>query len=245
MKFSVIREHRRFFEQHHWIEFEGLLPASQLDTFAKDIPTICTIRLKSPEAKANSDQLFEIGRDIWRGAAALKKNVLSEGLAQIASELIEQRPLRIGYDQLLPSLTLGTPTNGLYHSFLQNLLSLQDFSGIQGVLCGLMLCLKAPKGTIQPAISTTELDPNTPEEAILKNIFPLAAGDGIYFAPDIPIDFSPLLSTAGGSYLLVVYVKSNAIYCRQDQDPLNRHFRDLGYDYGDKLSDRFNPLVYS
>ena len=57
MKFSVIREHRRFFEQHHWIEFEGLLPASQLDTFAKDIPTICTIRLKSPEAKAQSKKV--------------------------------------------------------------------------------------------------------------------------------------------------------------------------------------------
>lgn len=256
MKFSVIKEQRFFFQKNHWIECEGILSESQLQTLSREIPTVCTERLKTPEGKASSEQLFGVGRDLWRGTSPLKKIILSSGLAQIASELIEQQPLRMGYDQLFPPLSLGTSLNGVYATYLNECLSLEEISSIQGVLCGLMLCISEPQvnatakasNPIPEELTEKSTEPSTdPIEAvqpILNDVFPLSAGNGIFFAPNIPIDFSAMKRFSGGKYLLIVYVKSNSVYYRQEKDPHLHHFKQLGYHFGDKLTEVLNPLVY-
>lgn len=248
MKFSVIKEQRFFFQQNHWIECEGILSENQLQTLSREIPTVCTERLKTPEEKASSEELFEVGRDLWRGTSALKKIILSKDLAQIASELIEQQPLRMGYDQLFPPLSLGTSLNGVYAAYLNECLSLEEISSVQGILCGLMLCIS------EPQVNTTAKASDPPSEAladpaeraqpILNDIFPLNKGNGIFFAPNIPIDFSATKRFSGGNYLLITYAKSNSVYYRQQKDPHLHHFKQLGYHFGDKLTEVLNPLVY-
>ena len=83
MHFATAKEHRDFYHQHQWIEFEGLLTAAQCRKVADAIP--------------------EEGskRDLWRDNPAIQKIVCSQDLAKIVAELTEAREIRIAFDQLL------------------------------------------------------------------------------------------------------------------------------------------------
>jgi len=256
MNFSVIGEHRDFFRKHHWIECEGVLSASQQAVLSREMATVLAARLKLPISKASANQLFASGHDLWRGAAPLKKIILQKGLAEIAAELLEEKPLRFGYDQLFPPLASVSMGADAYGAFLKQTLSLREISSIQGIVCGAMLCVVAP--TINEVIDEEVKIVDAPLESGLMSsqlssqpvpissvpIFSTTAGNGIFFSPDTPISFEGLRSHSGGTYLLLVYTKPNAVYYRQDLDPHLHDFRNLGYNFGDRLLDRLNPLVY-
>ncbi len=226
MNFSANGEHRDFFHQHSWIECEGILSSSQLELLPKEIKEALLIRTGIRKEAIDDDKSFMLGRDLWRAAPLLKKIIVQKSLGQIASELTECKPLRIGYDQFFPSVG---QYQGAYSKFLEQTITLQELSGIQGVMCGLMLCVAPPNKHLSALTS--------------ENIFPFSVGNGVFFTPDFPIDFR-ILKAIGGEYLLVVYVKEKAIYCRQDRDPNNHTFKQLGYNYGDRLLDALNPIVY-
>jgi len=203
MNFSVIGKHRDFFRLHHWIECEEVLAPA----------TLAKVNVSIAAAKSKT------GRDLWRGSSSLKRVFLQKGLAGIASDLIECRPLRFGYDQYL------TPTS----SFLpESPCSLLDISSFQGVLCGMILCLTQPKESF----------------AVESSVFPQKAGNAIFFAPDFPIAFPTLKRLDGASYILLVYVQKSAVYCKQSRDPHGNELKQFGYDFGDRLKDSLNPIVY-
>ena len=52
-------------------------------------------------AKLTPDILFDAGRDLWRAHPPLKKLVANSQLAEIAAELIEQKLVRLGYDEYI------------------------------------------------------------------------------------------------------------------------------------------------
>lgn len=226
MNFSVIGEHRDFFRCHHWIECEGVVSPTQLEVFSKEIVKGLSTRIKERRGITDPNLVFAAGRDLWRALPVLKKIVTQKSLGQIASELIEHKPLRLGYDQFFPSLG---DSSGPYEKFLDQTLTLEELSSIQGVLCGLMLCVTPPHTDAPESMST--------------NVFPANVEDGVFFAPNLPIDFS-VLKAIGGEYLLIVYVDAKATYCRQECDPNGHSFKDLNYSYRDKLLDTLNPIVY-
>lgn len=235
MNFTVIREHREFFRKHHWIECEGILSTEELKRVSEEIPKVLAdrsteVRSPSLSIKAFDKQNFGIGHDIWRGATSLKKIILSHSLAGIASELIEQKPLRFGYDKLFPAVT-SIPTRDSYAAFLQTTPTLEEMSCIQGVLCGAMLCLSNENGRMNEEISST--------------IFSKNPGHAVFFAPGWALPLNEIYQNPGCSYLLLVYTKVNAVYFAQQGDPHLHHFKRLGYSFGDRLKEPFHPIVYS
>jgi len=108
-------------------------------------------------------------------------------------------------------------------------MTLEDMSCIQGVLCGAIFCLS------QPAEQ---------EELPASTLFSTKVGNGVYFSPQMQIPFNELIDREGYTYLMVVYTKASAVYYFQEKDPHVHDFKHWGYNFGDRLSDRLNPLVY-
>lgn len=237
MKFAVAKEHRDFFRKHHRIEFDGLLSKEQCQKLLDAKNAIVSERLHTSSANLKlmlGDDLLMAGYDLWRGNAAAKRIILQKPFAEIASELIELKPLRIGYDQFIPSFSsLGSIISNRYRDWLFQATTLEEMSAMQGVLCGLMLCLSEPK----------KENVETPAEKT-PGLFSTKAGNGIFFAPQLPLDFKELSKLQGFTYLMVVYVKGVSVYVKMEADPHTNEFRQLGYNFGDRLSDRHHPLVY-
>lgn len=205
MKFVIDLNQKNYFKQNQFIEFEDLLNPAHLHKLQQGI-----------------DQAVDQGqdRDVWRSGKATRNIVTQKQLAETAYELIEHKPIRLGFDQYFP-----LHNQEEYARLLQRRITLAEFCCLQGVLCGLMLCVRSGNDTAS------------------ASVFSHRAGNGIYFNPMYEIDFSPLQSS-DASYLLIVYVHANSVYIKQDNDPNLHALKHLGYTFGDKLKDNLNPIVY-
>ena len=229
MHFSVVREHRDFFRKNHWLECEGVLSQDELGRAAQSISQALAKRLGVTDSvRTPADQVFAAGRDLRRETPALKKIVCSHFLGEIAGELIERKPLRLGYDMLLPAPFADFLATGSYEEFIGKTPTLIEMSGIQGVLCGAMLCISGPSAEVET-----------------HGLFSTVPGSAVYFKPDWPLPLHELRARKGHLYLLIVYVDPKAVYCRQEQDPHLHEFKRLGYQFGDRLTDTLNPIVYT
>lgn len=232
MKFAVASEHRDYFQKNKYIEFEGLLNAEQLMLLKEGIDAAIGKHLHLPVAKLNrltSERKFMAGRDPWRLDDHVKKIVTSSQLADIASELIEKKPLRLGYVQYYPKTPShdNVITKTAYDGLLAKESSLEDVSCLQGVLCGLMISLS--DGPIDAENNTS--------------VFPSKAGNGIFIQPSHIINFTELRKKNDQEFLLIVYSEKNAVYIMREGDPQVHALKMLGYVFGDKLSDKLNPIL--
>jgi hypothetical protein len=230
MHFSIIREHREFFRNHHWIECDDVVSSTELKKLSIEIPLILDTRKQERllQSKEKDVSDFTLGHDLWRASAPVKKTLLSRRMAGIASELTEKHPLRFGYDTLLPSIS--KPLIGeAYTSFLKTTPTLEEMSCIQGVICGAIICLSCSE--------TQNDDVETP-------LFSSKPGNVVFVSPKWPLPLHDLYERPGCSYLLVVYAQSQAVYLANHSDPHVHSFRQLGYDFGDRLKDSLHPIVY-
>lgn len=243
MKFATAKEHRDFFQKHGWIEFEALLPNDQLALANQAIDQTLAERLNvSPQQLrlSSSEQFYLQGHDLWRSNAFLHKFITQVRFAEIASELIEKKPLRLGYDQFFPSrqqMPLTKEDLSIYSRFLERTAPLEAVCCLQGVACGLLISLSAREGNI-PAKEATEVSP----EGI--NIFPSQPGHIVFFQPNVSINWNHLYTHLGQRFYLIVYTLASAYYQLQPQDPHTHALKRLGYVFNDKLSDKLNPIVY-
>lgn len=228
MNFTVIKEHRDFFRNNHYLECE-IFSNEETDKIAQNIDETLAVRLSTlrPKRRPNVNDKFNGGFDLWRKNQILKKFLLSRSLAEVASQLIELRPLRYGYDRLLPAIN-NDLKNGAYFDFLHRDLTLSEISSIQGVLCGGMLCLDSGNNISED---------NSP-------LFSKTKGHVVFFSKDFQLPLKDLTLREGSCYLMFVYVNAKAVYYRQDLDPHVHEFREHGYQFGDKLTDLNNPIVY-
>jgi len=246
MKFAVIGVHRDCLRKQGWIEFDELLTSAQLSIINTQTAAVLANRVNQPVGRIyeiEAEEIFSVGRDLWRDSQPLKKIVLSRTLAEVASELIEHKPLRFGYDLLLPSPAKSILYNhGSLSALLSKAPTLDEISCIQGVRCGLILCIKAGQ---QPVKNESQNESQNESESEIKPFFPSQVGNGVFFRPDIPIPFTELADHPGSLYLLLVYTENKAVYRMQTNDPHVNDFKQLGYNFGDKLSDSLNPLVFN
>lgn len=231
MKFAVASEHRDYFQKNQYIEFEGLLNADQVSLLRQGVDAALAKHLHLPVTKLNrltAEKKFNAGRDLWRLDDHVKKWVTSGQLADIAAELIEKKPLRLGYDQYFPVTPVheNIIRETTYDQLLGKTASLEEISCLQGVLCGLIICLT--DGTL---------------EGVNTSVFPNKAGNGIYFQPSHLINFNELRKRAGQDFMLIVYSEKNAVYIMREGDPQVHALKRLGYVFGDKLSDKLNPIL--
>lgn len=242
MKYTIIGDHRDYFQKNHAIEFEELLTQSQLSDLDESIDEVLAGRLQIAQknlAAQTPHSLFMAGRDLWRTHISIRKIVTSARLAHIASELIEIKPLRLGYDQFFSGGSLRWTygqENHPYSQLLSEVHSLADISCLQGVLCGLMLCL---------SFSHEGQSIQLPKDAEAPlNIFCSKPGSGVYFDPSSPIDFSQLTHRKGDRYLLITYVQPSSVYLLKENDIHTHALKSVGYVFGDKLKEKLNPIVF-
>lgn len=244
MKLAISPEQRQFFRKHRKLELEDLLKSDQLKKINLGLESVLEQRLNVKRDRVFLEppgRIYAAGRDLWRSDEALKKLVLSSQLAELASELIEFKPLRIGFDQFYPSMPVEARPIGYSDSYRETLLhpqTLKDLSCVQGVLCALAICLAGSENDA-PKIQSAEAP------ALSSSvIFPSRAGNAVIFDPQVTIDFHSILQEEPHRYLLITYTHATSLYFLQETDPLTHEMKRLGYVFGDRLSDKLNPIVY-
>jgi len=215
-KFAVDPHHRDYYLKQHTIEFEGLISEPHLAELRQNLKSLFGA---IPPAK-----YFEEGRDLWRRSAPFKRLARNVAFAEIAADLTNTLQLRLGLDQFFPPFE---PYEPLYANYLKGGVTLSEVSSIQGVICGLMLCLKAPS---KPAEHPSQL-------------FSVKAGNGIFFDPNWQMPLQEKEGRSDGEYLLIVYADPSAVYIQQEKDPLNHLWKRLDYGYGDRLKEKTHPTL--
>ncbi len=223
MRFAVDKNHRDFFQKEGIIEFEGIFTPEQVAALNQGVDQVLSVRCPK---ERSYEKLFMAGRDLWRDNEELRKFVIHGRLTDTVAELVEQRPLRLAYDQLFPACPARVVDN-VYTQFLKQQGSLADVSCIEGILCGVMI----PLGQGQE---------NEIEEG---NIFSSQLGNAIFFQGTKSISFEQMLKHTGQRFLLVAYASTGAIYRHQERDPHTQALKRLGYRFGERLSDKFHLIV--
>lgn len=233
MHFSINKEHRDFYSKNQWIEVEGIFNPSQIEALLSEIAEVMGQRLKENSEKVLStmpEKIFQHGRDLWRDNPAIKKTLFKKSLAEVVSELIQQKPLRFGFDQLYPAPDLPFVFKEGYSELLSKSYTLKEMTCIQGVLCGAILCVKPPA---------------SPEAIKSTGVFPITPGSITFISPDLPLPFEELNQRSGALYIMIVYVQKSSVYTLEERDPHTHAFKQIGYALSDKLSDKLNPIVFS
>ncbi|MFI0435458.1 MAG: hypothetical protein ACH350_07025 [Parachlamydiaceae bacterium] len=240
MKFSTAKEHRDFFQKHGWIEFEGIVPHDQLAIIQKAMDDVLAQRLSvAPERLSilSSEKLYVDGHDLWRSNSFLQRFVSQVRFAEIASELIEAKPLRLGCDQFFPSRQqkpFSEESRHIYSRFLEETAPLQLLSCLKGIACGVMICLGGKgEGERSEVASTEGVD-----------IFPSSPGHVIFFQPNALVNWNQFYSHLGQKFYLVVYTFVHANYQLEPRDPHTHFLKRFGYILNDKLNDKLHPIIY-
>ena len=215
-KFAVDPQQKDYYRKNHTIEFEGLISEPHLLELKNGLASLMG---QIPPAK-----FFEEGRDLWRRSSTFKRLARNLAFAEIASDLTDRPQIRLGLDQFFPPFEPSEPP---YSTYLQGGFSLAEASSIQGVICGLMLCLKAPsKPSEQPS-----------------QLFSATAGNGIFFDPQWILPMEEKKGRSDGEYILIVYAEPNAVYIQQPHDPFTHLWKGLDYVYGDKFKEKTHPSL--
>lgn len=224
-KLKVADEHREYFREHKFIEFENLLTPNQLCELNGMIDASLSQRLKVPAHlldKQSSELLYKAGSDLWRQNAFFKKLLCNKWWAEIAKELTRQKVIRMGTDQLL--MAAGTPGHLAEEMF--NKETLERCFSFQGLACGLLICLRSNNHSDEAKSISHE------------------AGSGVFIDPTHHVDLSSIFNTPGERQLLILFGGDTLIYLHNAKD-LNTHFaKSLGYVFGDKLKERTHPTLF-
>lgn len=233
MKIAVAKEHRDFFRKNGWIEFENLLSDQQLNALNQAIDESLAERLSVPIDKLGAvspEKAFLQGRDLWRSKEQLRKLACLPRFGEVVSELVDLKPLRLGFDQFLPSIAgkqmAQCPS---YSKFLHPSIEFENMSSLRGIAAGLLIALD-----------------QSSEEASAEgaDIYPKFAGNATIFSPQGVFNFANLALHLKQSFYLIVYAASISLYYQQPNDPHAHVLKKYGYAYHDKLSDKLNPIVY-
>ncbi len=239
MKFATAKEHRDFFQKQGWIEFEGLLSKDQLVLANQAIDQVLAERLKASSERLRllpSEKFYLQGHDVWRSNPILQKLATQTRFAEIATELIEKKPLRLGYDQFFlahQQVSYVQEAPSPYFHFLEQITSLEEVSCVRGVACGLLLALGGKERVPLEKIVSEGID-----------VFPNQPGNVIFFQPNVLVNWGRLYAQPGKRFYMIVYASASAYYQLQPKDPHTHAFKRIGYVFNDKLTDKLNPIVY-
>lgn len=222
MKFSLDSEQRSFFNRQHAIEFEGLLSEQDLLSLNQGIAEVYQSLPKSLPFK----EQFLQGRDLWRKNEQIRKVITHHRLVSLVYELVQEKPIRLGFDQFLPQI--GEKEN-FYTEFFKGVSPFQNYSAIQDLLCMAVIYLNGEEKELADI-------PN-------NNPFPAKPGSVVFFSPDYEIDFQHLASRNNQSFLLVGFTRNHSQYLLIEDDPQRHFLKKLGYVFGDKLHDNLHPVL--
>lgn len=234
MKFALDSNHLDFFEKNQYIEFDSILTENELKGLQSHLSEalLGSMQLNKKIGPLTEEGQFSAGHDLYQKHPFFRRMVVKRQWAEFAAALIKRKSLRLGYDQFFPGF-LPLPVSkenplSSYTKLLGTSQSLEQISSIQDILCGLILCIKAPK-----CDSASEND----------KFFSLKPGSGVFIGPKLPIHFSELTRRQDYQYLLVAYASPSAVYILNEHDPFSYFLKNYGYAYGDKLKEQFHPII--
>ncbi len=225
MKFTIVAEQKTFLSRKGYLELEPLFSEEELTAASVATDAALKKEIKNPKeyfVDKRPDELFLLGRDLWRKEAAIEKLALNKPLARIAGALFDEKTVRIGYTQAFRT----QKTTG--KSPLKTPTTLQKVSCIQGVVCGLVIRL-----TDGPVAKAADFFSPYPEKK----------GDMTFFTPDLPITFDPFFQIQDQSLLLIVYCLPSSVYILEMDDPHTHQLKKEGYVFGDRLKNETHPLI--
>jgi hypothetical protein len=207
MKLSVSSQQHEYFQAQHLIVFEGVLTSEEISELEANIDKALAVKLKRTVDQVwrePADKIFLAGLNLWQSSIPIRKLITSTRLSSVASQLLNQKPMRMGYDLYIK------PGNA---HFLEPLRPFNEICCIQGLLGGILICLEGQK-----------------------------AGNMAVFGPELQIDASKIFD--GNPFLLVTYAHPMSLFIRRVSDPMYLVLQEIGYGYGDRLSDALSPIIY-
>jgi hypothetical protein len=227
MQFTITGEHRYYLEKHRMLELEQIISGSRFETLKTAIKNAMRSRLGDNWKLERSETLFVEGHDLHCSDDELQRIISQRSWVSAFSELLDCRPMRLGFDQYFP---VNRSREGLkddpYRDFLNNNYSLEQSSCIKGIKGGLLICIEAP--TVESESATLPQNP----------------GDAILYLPDMSIPTAQLNLPTAGSYFLVTYCDAISLYVPNKNDPHIHTLKRWGYVFGDKLKEPHYPIIY-
>ncbi len=217
MRFKIIGEHRAFFNENGYLELESVLSPEDITLLSSSTDKLVEKRLSDQLEFRSAEELYRVGRDLWREDEAIRKKVLSHNLAELAADLFKKKTIHVAFDQLLRTGSKpGFP--GQLPSTLNEISSIFPLAG--AILIHLS-GLPAPY----------ELIPSQRENII-------------YLSPDKTIPWELFFQTPHQSYLLIAYANPESVYVLQKKDPHTHALKKLGYVFGDRIKHDNHPIIF-
>ncbi len=230
MKFTISPEQKRFFDRLQILEVEGILSDQQFSMLKKAVEQTLALRLHIDPLRLNratAQQLFSAGRDLWRSHPEIKKIAASQAFGNVLYELLDVRPIRLGFDQILPSERAVLPEAAepsLYADLLRYNTTLEQISSIQGIAGAMIICLEAP--------------------SVVQEGWPSVPGSAVFVSSKAILPFSSLRQHQGALYYVAVFCKDRSVYAMNPLDPHTHSLKQAGYNPGDRLNEKFNPTIF-
>jgi len=216
MRFKLLGAHREFFQKNGYLELESLLTSEEVSSLANAADAVLEKRLSNTLEYKSADELYKVGRDIWRESDAVRKKAVSHPLVEITTELFHKKRLVLAFDQLIR--TGSKPGSSQFKTA-----TLNEISCIAPLAGALLFHLSG-----SPANS--EFVPTS-----LENI--------VFLSPDKIIPWEVLCQLPHQSYLLIAYATPESVYVLQKKDPHTHALKKLGYVFGDRLRPDTHPFL--
>jgi len=220
MRFAIVGEHRKVFEQNRSIHFEDLLSKTSLDKLKEGVEQTVFSKTHSPDWDSLTyPQVIQEGKDLAFQNEECKKIIHQKSFAELIHQLSNVKSLRYAFDQLIVRNRkhAGCQLSGF---------TLKDISQLQGTLFGLLLCIEKNGAT----------------EETSSSLLNLKEGDGLIFQDSVPLNLD-LFAERPETYLLIVYAESKARIIYRDQASPFQGFKKYGYLSGDLLRDDTHPIL--
>jgi hypothetical protein len=214
MQWTVSTQHKDFFQENHTILFEEVVKNDLLITLKEDIRQVIQ--------KLGNDANQFIGKDFCDKNLQLEKFVKNKQWAKIFAELCLIKDLRFGFSRLFFPKKISafeTTNESIQPKWSKG--TLKEFSSIQGLLGGVLFCLNPSNIPQMPPF-----------------------GSALFFDQHYEIPFDLLSKEDSAMFLLIAYCDKNSVYIQNTNDWDSNFFRQFGYIFGDRLKDKFNPLLY-
>ena len=210
MRFGLSKALLDFFYQRRYIEFENLI--------SEDLRKKLLLEQEALFEKKKIDtpttpRVYQFNHNLFLSEPEFRKVALSFPFAEIASQLMKKKSVRIAFDQLL----WGTPSDT---PLFPQPLTLVDLSSIYPVLCGLIITLRGGEFLEEPQ----------PKE-----------GNITFFSPKCEISFDYLNKGEIVQYL-IVYTEDKALYLHNPSDLHTHSLKRQGLAFGDRLGEA-HPLI--
>lgn len=222
MKYSLDLVQQKHFARSGMIECEDFLSQDERLELLQSLKATFDLRLK--QGKTSIQSWLEAGRDLFRDAPILPKNLFTSKYLSLAKEALGATRVRYIFDQWLPPVFPNSLDPHL--SFFSEEHTLSSFSSLQGDFLAFCICLDGPF-----------VEESTPNDSI----FPQNPGSAVIFNEKKSFNLKQGILGLHKTYIFFVVGKMKVTYVHNAANPITHYLKSHGYSYGDTLLESSHP----